>query len=109
MPLHQITDTTFDTEVVKSAIPVLVDFSATWCGPCRALTPILKDMSDDPSLAGRITMVKVDVDTAKGVAARYGIAAIPAILLFKNGQPVERMIGLRPASDIRKAIERALA
>ena len=97
------TDQNFDTEVLQSAVPVLVDFWATWCGPCKAVAPILDELSGE--YAGRLKVAKVDVDQNPNVASKYGIRSIPSIYLFKNGQVVEQIIGAVPKNTILKKIE----
>jgi thioredoxin 1 len=86
-----VTDQSFETEVLQSATPVLVDFWAAWCGPCRAIAPIVDEIAVEYS--GRLKVVKVDVDSCQSVAARYGIRGIPSLFVFKNRQVVEQVIG----------------
>jgi thioredoxin 1 len=89
-----VTDQSFDLEVLQSPVPVLVDFWAAWCGPCRAIAPTVDQMAID--YAGKLKVVKVDVDTNQEVSNRYGILSIPALVLFKNGQVVEKLVGALP-------------
>jgi len=89
--LHEITDDNFEQEVLKAASPVLVDFWATWCGPCRALAPTLEKLSQD--YAGKIKFCKVDVDHNPNNAAQYGVRSIPTLILFNGGQPVGQLVG----------------
>jgi thioredoxin 1 len=86
-----VTDQSFDSEVLKSATPVLVDFWAAWCGPCRAIAPMVDEIAVEYS--GRLKVVKVDVDSSPEVAARYGIRGIPSLFVFKGGRVVEQVIG----------------
>ena len=86
-----LTDANFDQEVLAASTPVLVDFWATWCGPCKMIAPILDEIAEEK--AGVIKIGKVDVDENQGLSARYGIRAIPTLLLFKNGEVKEQIVG----------------
>ncbi len=97
----------FEQVVLRAEEPVLVDFYATWCGPCRALAPTLDELGRD--LAGRARVVKLDVDQAPGLARRYDIASIPCLIVFKGGQEVGRLVGAVPKSRIAGALDQALA
>jgi len=99
-------DTNFDAEVLQSDIPVLVDFWAQWCGPCQMVAPILDELAEE--FQGRAKIGKVDVDKAGEVASRYGIQNIPTVLLFHNGEPVERVIGARHKRDYQALINARL-
>ncbi len=101
-----LTDGTFDSEVIKSDIPVLVDFWATWCGPCHMVAPIVSEIS--VSHAGRVKVAKVDVESCQKTAIRYNIRSIPTLLIFKNGRVVEQIVGAQPKAKILAAVERAL-
>lgn len=100
------TTASFDTDVLKSDVPVLVDFWAPWCGPCRAIAPALENLST--KFAGRAKVVKVDVDENSEVAEKYGVVSIPALLLFKNGEVADRMVGAAPEAQLSNLIERNL-
>lgn len=94
----ELTDGNFDAEVLKSDLPVLVDFWATWCGPCKMLAPAVAEIAKE--YAGRVKVGKVNVDDAPGLAARYGITSIPALLLFRNGEVARTSVGFVPKADI---------
>lgn len=104
--LVQLQDTTFDREVLQANVPVLVDFWAPWCAPCRAIAPTLEEIAD--AYAGRIKVAKMNVDEHTRVASQYQIHAIPTLLLFKNGQVVQQFVGAVAKSRIVQAIEAAL-
>jgi len=107
MALPEISDATFEADVLKSAVPVLVDFGATWCGPCKALKPILEDLSK--TYTGKVKMVYVDADKAKNTAVKYSVTSLPTVVLVKGGVERGRIIGLRSKGDITKQIEAVLA
>jgi thioredoxin 1 len=97
------TDASFEADVIKSEVPVLVDFWAEWCGPCRMVAPILDDLSKE--YAGRLKIVKVNVDENSVSAATYGVRGIPTLLLFKNGQVVETKVGALPKGQLAAFID----
>jgi len=97
----------FDEQVLSAGGPVLVDFYADWCGPCRKLAPTIKALADE--YEGRAKVVKVNVDDGRQIAARYGIRSIPTVILFVGGEPVARTTGCRPASEYRRMLDDALA
>ena len=93
-----VTESTFEQEVLSSDTPVLVDFWAEWCGPCHAVAPILDKIVEER--AGELKLVKVNIDEEQGLAERYGIASIPTMVLFKDGEPAAAAIGAQPKSAI---------
>ncbi len=98
-----ITESNFDQEVIHSSIPVLVDFWAPWCGPCRMLSPVVDEIADEK--VGQFKVAKVNVDDAQALAARYKIKAIPAILFFKNGEVAEQLSGAVAKSALTAKLE----
>jgi thioredoxin 1 len=104
--LTEFNDGNFESEVLKSNVPVLVDFTATWCGPCQQLKPIVEELAKD--FAGRVKMGKLDIDGSKQVPVKYGIMAVPTIILFKGGQEVQKITGLKPKAELRKRVEALL-
>ena len=99
----EVTDSTFDAEVLKSDIPVLVDFWAEWCGPCKMISPIVEEIGQE--LEGQLKIVKVDVDSSNQTAWRYDVLSIPTLILFKNGQVVERVVGAMPKAHLLPRIQ----
>jgi thioredoxin 1 len=98
----QVSDDTFESEVLKSSIPVLIDFWAPWCGPCRAIAPIVDQLADE--YAGKLKIVKMNVDDNPRTPANYGVRGIPNLILFKNGQVQQQIVGAVPKSHLVKAI-----
>ena len=99
-----LTSADFEKEVLQSDVPVLVDFWATWCGPCLAIAPHVEAIAGE--LAGKAKVFKVDVDTDGDIAAKYGVMSIPALIVFKGGQEVDRMVGAGPKDHIKALLER---
>ena len=99
-------DTSFENEVLQARIPVLVDFTATWCGPCKKLEPIVKEVAE--AYGDRLKVVKVDVDRARGTAARFGILSVPVLLLFRDGTVRDQMSGLVSRSAIAQRVDKVL-
>ena len=92
----------FQSKVLEAQGPVLVDFFATWCGPCRMVAPVLEEVAEE--MAGKVTIVKVDIDQSPDVARRYGIMSVPTLTLFENGEVVRQVIGAQPKQDILQLI-----
>ena len=106
MPSTKVTDSTFDTDVIKSEKPVLVDFWAEWCGPCRMLAPTVDELAQD--YKDKIVVGKLNVDDNPNTAMQFGIRSIPTLLLFKNGEVVESIVGLADKTKLQAAIDSAL-
>ena len=98
-----VTQANFESEVLQSGVPVLVDFWAAWCGPCRTIAPIVEELAGE--YGGRLKVVKVDVDENQDVSIQYGVQSIPTLILFKDGQPVERLVGAYPKPTVVSRIK----
>ncbi len=103
---QSVSDTDFDTKVLQSDKPVFVDFWASWCPPCKRIAPFVEELATDYD--GKALVVKVDVDEAGQVAARYGITSVPTLMVFKDGQPVEAQAGAVPKDHMAKMIDKHL-
>jgi thioredoxin 1 len=100
-------DATFDSEVLKSEIPVLVDFWAVWCGPCKAIAPTVEDLAKQ--YRGKVKVAKMDVDEHQKVPQQYGIKSIPTLLVFKGGRVVDTIVGAVPRSKLEESLKKAIA
>ena len=104
--VRELTDANFDTDVVKNELPVLVDFWAPWCGPCRMVAPVVAELSDE--YAGKMSFFKMNTDENPQVPTKFGIRSIPSLLIFKGGELKGTIVGYRPKNDLKKRIDEAL-
>ena len=102
-----IQEATWDELVLKSKTPVLVDFWAPWCGPCRMVAPVVDELSGE--YEGKVVFYKLNVDDNQGVARKYGVMSIPTLIIFKDGKPVSNIVGFRPKPELKKNLDTALA
>ena len=103
----EVTDSTFDQEVIKSDTPVLVDFWADWCAPCKMIAPLVEELAEEYD--GKVKFAKLDVDSNPQTAMTYGVRGIPTLLIFSDGQPVKQVVGAVPKSVLKKNLDEALA
>ena len=103
MALVHLTDKNFEKEVLKSELPVMVDFWAPWCGPCRTVAPLVEELAKE--YENKVKIGKVDVDESPATASRYGIMSIPTLMFFKGGQIMDQLVGAVSKSDLKKKIE----
>jgi thioredoxin 1 len=101
-----VTEASFDAEVLGASLPVVVDFTAAWCGPCHAIAPSLEAISDE--LAGKVKIVKLDVDVDPAISARYGVRSMPTLMVFKNGEPTAMQVGAVPKNRLSDWIKSAI-
>ncbi len=101
-----LTDANFDTEVLKAEMPVLVDFWAPWCGPCKIVGPIVEELAKE--FEGKVKVGKLNVDENQQVSAQYSVMSIPTLMVFKKGEPVKTMVGAQPKENIKKGVEEVL-
>jgi thioredoxin 1 len=104
--VNEVTDATFDAEVLKSDVPVLIDFWAPWCGPCRAIAPIVDELAN--SYSGKLKVVKMNVDDNPNTPGNYGVRSIPNLLLIKGGEVKDQIIGAVPKAQLQKAIDQVV-
>ena len=104
---RETTDLTWEADVVKNDLPVLVDFWAPWCGPCRMVAPIVEELGEE--YAGQVSFFKMNTDENPAVPGKFGIRSIPTLLIFKRGELQGRIVGFRPKGDLKKRIDEALA
>lgn len=104
--VQEFNELNFDQEVIKSAVPVLVDFSATWCGPCKAIAPLVGQVADE--YEGKVKVGTIDIDENPGIAQRFGIKGVPTLFVFKGGEVVGKMVGAAPKQNIAALVQRAL-
>jgi len=100
----EFTDDNFDTEVMESDKPVLVDFWAEWCGPCKALTPVIDELATENE--GKAKVGKIDTDANRGISVRFSISAIPTVMLFHEGEVIDKFVGLRAKKDLQAALDK---
>ena len=104
---EESSDATFEKDVLKAQGPVLVDFWAPWCGPCRMVSPIVDELAGEYD--GKISFYKLNTDNNPNTAVKYGIRSIPTLLLFKDGEPIDQVIGFRPKEDLKKRLDAAVS
>ena len=104
--VQQVSDTSFDSEVLKSDLPVLIDFWAPWCGPCKAIGPVVEELAEE--YGGRLKVVKMNVDDNPQTPSRYGVRGIPNLILFKGGEVREQIVGAVPKAQLVKAIDQVV-
>ena len=105
MGVQEINDTNFESEVLQASEPVLVDFWAPWCGPCRQIAPLVEGLAGEND--GSANVIKLNVDEAPGAAQNYGVSSIPTLMVFKNGEVVDRFVGPQPKARLQEAIDAA--
>ncbi len=104
---HAISDSDFDTVVLKSSLPVLVDFWAPWCGPCKAMNPMMEEL--EQAYAGKLTIAKMNVDENMEIPGKFNVMSIPTFIIFKDGNIVSQFVGARSKGDMQKELDNAIA
>ncbi|WP_329316872.1 thioredoxin [Streptomyces sp. NBC_01262] len=104
--MKTVTDETFAEEVLKAGLPVLVEFTADWCGPCRQIEPVLREVAQEE--AGRLKVVQLDVDTNPGTQSAYNVLSMPTLMVFRDGEPVKSMVGARPKRRLMQELAEVL-
>jgi thioredoxin 1 len=104
--VKEVTDATFEQDVLKSSMPVMVDLWAPWCGPCRMVSPLVEELAGE--YEGRINFAKLNVDENPMTASRYSVRSIPTLLIFKGGEPVGEIVGFRPKAELSKSLDSML-
>ncbi len=102
-----VTDATFEAEVIKADTPVLVDFWAAWCGPCRAIAPLVEEIAGE--YVGKVKVAKLDVDANPVIPGQFGVMSIPTLMIFRDGKAVDRIVGYMPKDKLTRAVDSALA
>jgi thioredoxin 1 len=104
--LHNVSDADFDDQILKSETPALVDFWAAWCGPCRTVGPVVEELAEE--YKGKVKVAKLNVDDNKQTPTKYGVRGIPTLMLFKNGEMIDHIVGAVPKARIKELLDKAL-